>query len=66
MLERFGPPNKFDHAPKDTELKVGNPDLPGNTFDIYRQTSDNESDPIWELVDTFTEESYEFYKNRIT
>ncbi len=57
MLQRFSEPHKFDMAPKGTRLRVDH----GETFDVYIQISDNEEQPKWQLIDTFTEESYQFY-----
>lgn len=57
MINRFGPPHKFDHAPKDSYCRVDK----GDSFDVYIQRSDNDEDPKWEFIDNFTEDSYKLY-----
>lgn len=49
VLHRYGAPNKFDQCPLGTICRV-TVGLDGD-FEIYRQTSPDEENPIWELVD---------------
>ena len=49
MLIRNAEPSKYDHAEYGTYCKV----VVGESFDLYRQTSDREDEPKWEHVGFF-------------
>lgn len=50
LLIRYSQPGKYDHAPQGTECKIV---IDERTYDLYRQTSSKEDDPIWDHVGTF-------------
>jgi len=47
-IYRHGVPGKLDICPEGTECFVEK----GNMIEIYVQISTNETDPVWELVNT--------------
>lgn len=50
MILRKSPPNQYDQHPKGTECKV-QASYHGDGYDIWVQTSEIESAPVWVLVD---------------
>jgi hypothetical protein len=50
IIIRHAPPNKYDHAPYGTELKVIEND---KTVLLYVQRSVKEDEPKWELIDSY-------------
>ncbi len=53
LLIRYGIPNQYDHAPQGSDCKVIVND---REYDLYRQTSSDEANPIWEHAGTFNEQ----------
>lgn len=46
VLKRHSEPNAYDQAPQGTHILV-------NDKDLYIQKSTDETEPLWELVDTY-------------
>lgn len=51
ILIRHGEPSKYDHCEYGTLCKVMI--TPTERYDLYKQVSKDESEPIWNLVGTF-------------
>lgn len=49
-LIRHGEPSKYDHCEYGTLCKVM---VNSDRYDLYRQMSKDESNPLWNLVGTF-------------
>ena len=47
LIERFGPPNKYDQAAYGTLCRVRS----GERFEFYRQISRNSQEPVWSLLE---------------
>lgn len=51
-LVRRSTPNKYDHAPHGTKCKVM---LNETEYEMYIQTSADDEDPKWELIEFYCE-----------
>jgi hypothetical protein len=52
VIERYGSPNILDHANYGTVCKVSS--LHRDLYDIYLQVGEDEQDPEWEHLGTFS------------
>lgn len=55
IIIRHSAPSKLDHAPWGTSCKVFN--KADESFDLYRQFSNQENNPHWELMGTFSDDA---------
>lgn len=53
VIERHGEPNQYDHAPYGTICKVKNSSLDQQQYALYKQTSQEEENPRWVLLDVY-------------
>lgn len=53
VLVRKGPPNKFDHAPHNTQCKVF---VNLTDYELYIQTSYDIDNPKWERIAVFRDD----------
>jgi len=58
IIDRYGIPTELDQFPYGTQCKVSNHHH--NEYDLYLQVSDDEDNPEWDLLGTFTTSSNQF------